>query len=196
MGEIMNKDQFAGQIFLIFEDRSLKLPSVSWIEALYTQVAKFSDEQIAKGLDRVMKVSAEEWNKKYGFGGKPAISDWIEYLSDTKTLTTDKEASIEADRIINHAEYYYGNDTLFENAYTNACVKTYGGLGKIKFQLFDSLNPKPSSREWIHKEIKRIWIDCFDGKKRDTTPCIGNSSVKKEVVVIGDKVQRLALGVY
>ena len=189
----MNKDQFATQIFLIFEDRGLKIPSVTWIEALYSQVNQFPDKQIAKGLGKVMAVTAEVWNKKYGFGGKPAIADWVEFISDKKTLSSEKEASIEADRIINHAEYYYGNDTLFDNPYTNATVKSYGGLGKVKHQLFDSYNPKPNSRDWVHRELKRIWIDCLDSKKKDTTPCIGNSRIKGQVVYVGDKEKCLAL---
>lgn len=193
MEEMMNKDQFAGQIFLIFEDRSLKVPSLPWIEALFAQVKQFSDDQISKGLGKVMSVTAEEWNKKYGFGGKPAIADWVEFMSDKKTLSPDKIASIQADKIINHAEYYYGNDTLFDNPYTNAAVKAYGGLGRVTHQLFDKYNPKPVTRTWVHKELVSVWLNCYDGNEKDVTPCIGNSSVKLGVVYVGDKKKCLAL---
>jgi hypothetical protein len=195
MGEVMNKDQFAGQIFFIFEDRSLKVPSLPWIEALFAQVHQFSDAQISKGLSKVMSITAEEWNKKYGFGGKPAIADWVDFFADKKSFTPEREAAVQADKIINHAEYYCGNDTLFDNPFTNATVKAYGGLGTVKWKLFDPFNKdkKPGDRDWIHGKLKRIWLDCHDGKKGDVTPFIGNSSVKTKVVYVGDKEKCLAL---
>lgn len=188
----MNKEQFAQQIFLVFEDRSLKIPSVAWIGALYSQSQQFSDEQINKGFHKVMSTSAEDWNKKYGFGGKPAISDWVGFMSGNKKMSPEQEASIEADRIINHAEYYYGNDTLFDNPYTNACVKIFGGLGKIKFKLFDKYNPKPGDRDWTHKRLKSIWLDCYEGEKIDNTPCLGNSAIKS-LDYVGNREKCLAL---
>ena len=125
------------------------------------------------------------------YGKFPKAGAFLE-KAGLKSFTPDKEASIEADRIINQAEYHYGNDTLFDNPYTNAAVKSYGGLGKVKYQLFDSYNT--NSRNWVHRELKEIWLDCYDGKKKDVTACIGNSSVKAGGVYVGDKEKCLALG--
>jgi len=182
----MNKDQFAGQIFLIFEDRNLKVPSLNWIEALFLKIKDSPDDQLNKGFNKVMSISAEEWNKKYGFGGKPAIADWIEFFADKTTFTPEKEASIEVSRIINHAQYYYGNDTVFDNKTTNACIKTYGGLGKINYELFDNYNPKRADRTWVAKELRDIWLDCHSSGQGDFTPCTGNSSSRR-IVYVGDK---------
>lgn len=182
----MNKDQFAGQIFLIFEDRNLKVPSLNWIEALFLKIKDSHDEQINKGFNKVMSISAEEWNKKYGFGGKPAITDWIEFFADKTTFTPEKESSIEVNRIINHAQYYYGNDTVFDNKTTNACVKAYGGLGKINYDLFDNYNPKHSDRTWVARELRNIWLDCHSSEQGDFTPIAGTSSSKR-IVFVGDK---------
>lgn len=41
---------------------------------------KFDDEDVRYGFNELFKKTTENWNKAYGYGGRPSIADWISYF--------------------------------------------------------------------------------------------------------------------
>jgi len=78
----MNSKEFISRIYIIFEDRNLKQPSEGWIVALFEKCKLIPDDDLNKGFDSIMSIPSEEWNRSYGFGGKPAITDWINFFTN------------------------------------------------------------------------------------------------------------------
>lgn len=185
-----NKD-FASRIFLIFEDRGLQLPSINWIEALYEKSKSFSDKEINDGFTKVMNISGEDWNKKYGFGGKPAMSDWINFFNNNKKQSPENQVIIEVARILDYASFYLNNDVIFDNEFTNAAVKRYGGMSKIAWDI-DKFNDNKRPREWVSRELKEIWLACYDGNHGSNEKSLGKSSFKN-LDYVGDREKCLML---
>lgn len=175
----MNKNTFANKIFIIFEDRGLKEPSVNWLNMLYGQCENLPDEKIDSGLKKIMSINQEEWNKKYGFGGKPALSDWLKFFNND-SASKEQYVLLEISRVLDHAQYWCGTKVDFGDDITNAMVNKYGGLGKIKFDLFDSYNPKPRSREWVVKELNELWFACNFTQEKDKY-CFGKGSLSNTI---------------
>jgi hypothetical protein len=199
----MNKEQFLSEIYLIFEDRGIKeKPSKAWLKKLYDNIESLSELEFARGLKRINDISQEEWHNKYGFGGKPAISDWVAFFVGKKQ-SPEKQAIIEVARILDHAKYYLGNDVIFENQFTNATVKKYGGISKIAWDT-DKENDNPRPLEWVKKELIDLWLACYDGNHGSFEKCIGRIQpdifhggkfIKRENALdfVGDKNRCLAL---
>ena len=146
---------------------------------------RISDEEFNTATNRYLtEVTMEIWNKKYGFNGKPAIADWLEFFTGNKKLTLDEQAKIQVERIIDEAKY--PENVIFDNEFTNATVATYGGLKKMNYDSFDNYNPSPKKREWLKKELVEIWLTCNMDNKRRSKPFIINSS-HKNIEFIGNK---------
>ena len=199
----MNNQEFASRIFLIFEDRNITLPSVNWIEALFLKCENFTDKQLADGFNKVMNISAADWNKTYGFGGKPNIQGWLEFFGAEKQASMDTIAALEVARILDYASYYYGNSVWFDNPTTNACVEVYGGIGKIAWAI-DKTNDNKEDAKWVSKNLKEIWLQCYDGKRERSQPCLGRPKPKIfhkgelidqpiKIDFVGDKTKYLAI---
>ena len=188
----MDKELFAGEIYLIFEDRGIKeQPSKAWLLKLYSEIGELSDLDFAKGLRRINIISQEEWHKKYGFGGKPAISDWVDFFLKNKTQAPEKQVIIEVARILDYASFYLKNDVIFDNEFTNSTVKKYGGMSKIAWDI-DKDNDSKRPREWVSKDLKEIWLACYDGNHGSYEKDIGRG-LYKSIDYVGDKNRCLAL---
>jgi len=202
-GETMNNQEFATRLFVIFEDRGLSLPSIDWVKSLFERCKEVPDKDLSGGFNKVMDIPAVEWNKNYGFGGKPPISEWVGFLTGQKTKSIDTIAALEVARILDYASYYYGNSVWFDNPTTNACVEVYGGIGKIAWAI-DETNDNKEDGKWIAKNLKEIWLQCYDGKKERTQPCLGRSKPKIfhkgelidqpiKIDFVGDKTKYIAI---
>lgn len=166
----MNKKEFSNKLLLILEDRKLELPSLNWIAALYNKISKLSDEEINKGLSKIMSIPQKEWVKDYGFGGRPAIADWLLYFGGRKKLTPEQMAQSEIDNVLQKISGYYGGDTDFiKNQVTVEAVKIYTGkndlskgLQNLNWQIYDNDNPRRKELRWVAKELKEIWLNVYD----------------------------------
>ncbi|MHC4718656.1 MAG: hypothetical protein ACYS5V_16935, partial [Planctomycetota bacterium] len=139
---------FQEQFELIELNFNFEYPSKLMV-LVYEKLKHLDKEQFSKGVSKIMQITAEEWNKKYGFGGKPALSDWLGFF-EQKEQSPEKQAIIEVTRILDYAKYYWGNDVIFENQFTNATVKKYGGISKIAWDI-DKENDNPRPLEWVKK---------------------------------------------
>lgn len=55
-----------------------------WIKMLFRAASEFSDEDLKYGFQEMCRITQEEWNRRYGYGGKPAIADWVEFFEQRK----------------------------------------------------------------------------------------------------------------
>ena len=83
----MNSDYFAKTIYFIFEDRNLEKPSKEWLGALYEKCKSTNQSSFNAGIEKLTTIPQEEWNKKYGFRGKPGIVDLVEILTGERPKT-------------------------------------------------------------------------------------------------------------
>jgi hypothetical protein len=140
--------------------------------AVYEKIKDLSQEEFKKSINKILAMTQEDWNKKYGFGGKPAIADWLFFFTGNKAQTPERQAIIEVARILDYASYYLGNDVVFDNPFTNAAVKAYGGITKVAWDINkDNETKRPS--EWVVKELKDFWLASCDGNKGSNEKCAG-----------------------
>lgn len=192
---------FQKQFELIELNFNFEYPS-KLIVLVYEQLKHLDKEQFSKGVSKIMQITAEEWNKKYGFGGRPAISDWVAFFVGKKQ-SPEKQALIEVARILDYAKYYLGNDVIFENKFTNATVKKYGGICQIAWDI-SSENDNKRQLEWVKKDLVDLWLACYDGNHGSFERCIGRIQsdifhdgkfikIKNTLDFVGDKDKCLLL---
>lgn len=168
----MDKKQFANVLFAIAENFNFKITNEFWVNQLFEASQKFSENELKKGFSKIMQITQEDWNKKYGYGGKPAIADWLIFFGADKPQDINSIAKMQVAKILIEADRYYGFNYKFENPITNAVVKRYGGLKTIAWELFDKLNDKPKQKEWVAKALEESWLQCHDAKIYDDKPNI------------------------
>ena len=200
----MNKEQFAGEIYLIFEDRGIKeQPSKAWLLKLYEETKELTELDFARGLKKINNISQEEWYKKYGFGGKPAMIDWIGFFTGSTKQSSEQQAIIQVARILDYASFYLGNDVIFDNEFTNETVKKSGGIVKIAWDINPD-NPKIEPLKWVRKNLIDLWLACYDGNHGSFDKCQGRIQPdifsngkfvkrKNELSYVGDKQSCLML---
>ena len=171
---------------------------------IYEKCKHISTEDLNKAVAKILAMNAEGWSKVCGFGKKsPPLAEWINLFAGIKEPSPELKAALEVARILDFASYYYGNSVWFDNPTTNACVETYGGIGKIAWAI-DKTNENKDDAKWIAKNLKDIWLQCFDGKVEKTTPCIGRAKPRImhkgewiepeiEISFVGDKTKYLAI---
>ena len=184
----MNKKDFANCLFTILDNFNCKTPTNMWLDQLYHQTSRFSDNELNKGFAKIFSMSLEDWNKKYGFGGKPAIADWLVFFGAEKPQDITSIAKMQVAKILIEADHFFGGNYQFENPVTNATVKRYGGLRKLNWELFDSSNDKPKQKEWVVKEFVEIWLQCHDGKIFDDKPTILDPATKRIDIVRDEQI--------
>ena len=185
---MLNYKIFQDRIELVELNFNIKYPA-KLMMVIYEKLKGISDAEFEKGISRVLLTSAEDWNKKYGFGGKPAIGDWLGFFG-SKEQSPERKAAIEVARILDYVSYYPGYAVLFDDPYTNATVEMYGGMSKVAWDV-DKFNPNKRKTEWISKELKEFWLICFDGNKKKLTPCSGRD--KSKIDFIGNKEKWLEI---
>ena len=86
----MNKLQFTAKINFIFEDKNIEKPSIEWLNGLYEKCKDIDERKFSKGVDKLISIPQDEWNKKYGFRGRPTIIDFVDSLSGERPLTDEQ----------------------------------------------------------------------------------------------------------
>jgi|DEB0MinimDraft_10_1074344.scaffolds.fasta_scaffold115859_2 hypothetical protein len=155
----MEKAKFYKNIQIIFEDRNLTEPSELWLNTLYSKVTSLSDEQIIAGFKQIMCITAQDWNEKYGFRGKPAMIDWLSYFIGNKPIKIEDIARQEIEKILEEAKYGFSN-WKSENPITAKVVNSYNkGLETIYFDLFDSFNSNRKDLSFYKKDMLQRWLN-------------------------------------
>lgn len=107
----MNKQQFTAKINFIFEDKNIEKPSIEWLNGLYDKCKNIDEKRFSKGVDKLISIPQDAWNKTYGFRGRPTIIDFVDSLSGERPLTD--EQLLEEKRKYNQAM------TIFVSTITN-----------------------------------------------------------------------------
>ena len=119
---------------------------------IYEKCKHISTDDLNKAVSKILTMNAEGWSKICGFGKKsPPLAEWINLFAGIKEPSPELKAALEVARILDYASYYYGNSVWFDNPTTNACVETYGGIGKIAW-IIDSTNDDKESRKYLPKQ--------------------------------------------
>ncbi len=137
----------------------------------------------------VMKIIKKEDSL---FGAKIPPIKWFLKYSGKQELDPKEQAEIETERIINTASYPC--PVLFDNQFTNSAVGSYGGIGKVYFDVYDDFNCNRKSRHWVKRELVNIWLSCHaDGKtsNKPSYPAIYSKSAP--ISFVGDKAKCLEL---
>ncbi len=181
----LNEELFKTEFAILRENFNFEV-STPYLSLIFQSLEnKISDEAFKTATKRyILEVTMEIWNKKYGFNGKPALADWLEFFTGNRILTLDQQAEIQVERIIEAASYPIS--ILFDNGHTNATIIAYGGLKKINYDHFDSYNPNPKTRHWLKTELIKIWLTCqAENKNRFAPFYIGGNTT--EIKFVGDK---------
>lgn len=155
----MEKNKFYKIMKVIFEDKNLKEPSKEWLELLFLEVKSIEDDKIEEGIKKVMKMGSEEWSKKFGYGGKPSIVEWLSFFKNEEpALSVDNIAAVEVEKILYEAKYCYGRWTP-EHPTTAMVINSFrNGLKTIHFDLFDSFNDKKQNISFYKKDLLEKWL--------------------------------------
>jgi hypothetical protein len=166
------------------------------VNLTYADCKNLTDEQFTRAIHKIRSSGLE----LYGKLPKSAV---ILENAGIKEASMDTIASLEVARVLDYASYYFGNSVWFDNPTTNACVEVYGGIGKIVWAI-DKTNDNKEDGKWVSKNLKEIWLQCYDGKKERNQPCLGRSKPKIfhkgelidqpiKIDFVGDKTKYLAI---
>lgn len=100
----MRLERFSKNIELMAENFGFKISNEEWLEMLFRMVDKFSDEDIKYGFQEMCRITQEEWNKRYGYNGKPAIADWVNFFSLRSKHNILKEKDQKISIAVNNAK--------------------------------------------------------------------------------------------
>ncbi len=148
------------------------------INIIYEHCKEFGDDDFKKATNQIIREGIELYGKL------PKTALFLEKLG-YKILPPKEQANIEVERIIEAANY--PTSTLFDNEFTNATVKAYGGLKRINYDHFDKFNNNPTKRGWLKKELVEIWLSCQADNKRSKIPLMIEDS--NNITFVGDKVK-------
>jgi hypothetical protein len=63
-----------------------------FFDIIFDQIKHQPEAEIDKKFQQLWLTPIADWNKKYGFGGYPALSDWLEILKGERPLTDEQKA--------------------------------------------------------------------------------------------------------
>jgi len=120
----------------------------------------------------------------------PTVAMWLKHCS-FGGLDIEEIARQEVTRMIGIFIPYFSGGVIFDNPTTNAALQVYGGLKKLKWDL-DPDNDKRPDFSFLKKDLKDIWLGCYDSGKEAYEPQFDSTS-NKEVRYEGDKKKCLTL---
>lgn len=122
---------------------------------------EISDHDLKSAIyDLIAKTTKEEWNKKFGYYGKPAIADWLSFLGK-RAVSPEQMSVIELSAVkqvaknLNEDQYF-----LFENGTTNAVIEDFGGLRKIQLIILSDVDIS-----FFDNKFTKTWLAFFLAKK-------------------------------
>lgn len=147
------------------------------VNIIYDQCKELTDDEFKKATNQIICKGIELYGKL------PKAALFLKKQQDP-----EEQAELEAERIIDTASYPC--PVIFDNGFTNAALKAYGGIGKVYFDVHDSFNRDRKSRHWVKKELISIWIHChFHGKTSNEPSYPAISSKNDHIDLVGDKVK-------
>lgn len=141
---MLDKNKFKTIIQIVSENFGFEICDIIMkMTYSYLEQAGINNKVFEKGmLELVTSTTQEEWNKKYGYGGKPALADWLKIFKDIRHDEKNKElgAWCTATKIINFAKTPYSK---FNDSDEKAMLvlSKYGGINKIRGDLKTSTEP-------------------------------------------------------
>jgi len=189
----MNKKSFALAIKMLTSNFSLREPDPknkeemeAWKKRLrlifgILEAKDFTDQDLKKAVMGIIS------NESSLFGNLPPIAMFLKYAGKQEK-DPKEQAEIEAESIIETCSY--PTPVLFDNELTNATLHSYGGIGTVYFDVYDSFNRNQKSRNWVKKELASIWLSCYETGNKSNKPSLPSGSGRNaEVSFIGDKVK-------
>lgn len=157
-----NLIKFNNVIIQMAENFGFEL-SKEYLKLLLTffQKQDISDKKLESSVvDVILNMTKDEWNKKFGYGGRPAVADWLSFLNK-KAIPTEQMAIVELSTVKEIARNLTTDQAfLFENGTTNAVIEDLGGLRKIEIIL---MSDKGSS--FFENQFIKTWVAFFEAKK-------------------------------
>jgi len=177
----MNKKEFAKNIKLLKDIYGFSC-SEDYLKALESILTAkgISDKELTQCVDHiVLNVDNEEWNKIFGFNGKPSPAYFIKMIEGSGSLHSEQEqAEIEANKIlvaINSVKY--GGGVIMDNGFSNQTIYEMDGIANLRW-LLDEDNPNRRESHWLKKDLKEMWLTCKDLNKQKFTPSFTSGSNK------------------
>ena len=198
---MLNYQNFQNQFELVELNFNFKYPS-KLLMLVFEKLKDLSQDEFDKGINKILGIGAEEWNKTYGFNGTPRLADWQGFFG-SKQQSSKNQAIIQVARILDYASCYRGNDVIFDNQFTNETVKKSGGITKIAWDI-NSDNDDIEPLKWVRKGLIDLWLACYDGNHGSFEKCQGRIQPdifnngkwvkrKNELSYVGDKQSCLLL---
>lgn len=161
-----NLIKFHKMIIQIAENFSFEL-SEEYLKLLLNFFKKqdISDEKLECCVDDlIISTTREDWNKKFGYGGKPAIADWLSFLGK-KVITPEQMAILELSTVKEIARKLTNKQAfMFENGVTNAVIEELGGLRKIQLALLSDIDIS-----YFDNQFKKTWLAFHEVEKESKT---------------------------
>lgn len=189
---MLNSKTLINYLNLVVENFDFSI-SETYIELLHNSLKDITTDEIFIDACKyiINTTTREEWNKAYGYKGRPAIADWIK-ITDRKVAG---DVNSEVSLLIEKANFYGSNSydlPKFDNETTRAvAMEYYNGKPRIfaiRFEVFDRFNEKRRDRAVVEKELKELWVrkqkDLYAGEKT-ALKSIETSDKKIENVIYG-----------
>ena len=87
----MDNKLFTTKIYYVFEDKNIQKPSIEWLKGLIDKCKSIDSDRFLTGIDKLISIPQDEWNKTYGFKGRPSIVDLVEILSGDRPLSDEEK---------------------------------------------------------------------------------------------------------
>ena len=100
----MELKQFSSSIDIIADNFGFKIENKQWVTMLFNMAKNFTSEDLQYGFHELCRITGEEWNKKYGYRGKPPIADWVAYFQKRKVDDENNKRIEEAERKVKEAD--------------------------------------------------------------------------------------------
>jgi len=127
----MELKAFSKGVKIIADNFGFKLDNEDWIKMLFNMAKEFTGEDIKHGFQEICRISGEEWNKRYGYRGKPPIADWVALFKrrkereelDAKMLEIDLKAREGEQKTIEDSSIKYVSAETIKQTINNLTQK-------------------------------------------------------------------------
>lgn len=189
---MLNSKTLINYLNLVVENFDFSI-SETYITLLHNSLKDtISDELFIDACKYIITTTTkEEWNKAYGYKGRPAIADWIKITNRKVAGDVNSEVAL----LIEKANFYGSNSydlPKFENETTRAvAMEYYNGKPRIfaiRFEVHDRFNEKRRDRAVVEKELKELWLR----KQKDLYT--GEKTALKSIETGGKKIENVISG--
>lgn len=157
----MDKIKFVQGLKALAANFNLEIQE-GYIELLFGKLSEngFSDNDFSRAVNNILDKESQLFKM-------PSIASFLDYAGK-KALEIDDIATLEVSNILRFTPYY-GGDVIFDNPTTNACLESFGGVNEL------AKAREKGNRSFLVKELKELWLACYNSDKKKFTPCEGDS---------------------